>query len=273
MGAFNMNKKIGFIGCGNMGKAMLQGIIQAELVTCENIMVSTYRKESAELIHDTFKVRTTTDNQIVANECDIIILAVKPKMFNDVIDVIKEVGKNKLIISVAAGITIDYLIKHFENSNLKVVRAMPNTPACVAMAMSSLSFNANVSEDEKQDIIAIFESFGQCEIVDEEMIHTIIGISGSSPAYVFMILDAMIKNGMKHGLSKEVATKFASQAVMGAAKMVSLQEKDPDTLKINVCSPGGTTIEAVNKLEEYNIYRIFDEAMDACIEKSNQMSK
>lgn len=268
-----MNRKIGFIGCGNMGKAMLQGIIQANLVPCENIMVSTFSRESADRIHNTFNVVTTIDNQEVANQCDIIILAVKPKMFAEVIDEIKEVGNNKIIVSVAAGITIAFLMEHFENDQLKVARAMPNTPACVAMAMSSLSFNEFVKEDEKQDIIAIFKSFGQCEIVDEELIHTVIGISGSSPAYIFMVLDAMIKNGMKHGLSKEAATQFASQAVMGAAKMVSLGENDPDTLKVNVCSPGGTTIEAVNKLEEANLYQIFDEAMDACIEKSKQMSK
>lgn len=268
-----MNRKIGFIGCGNMGKAMLQGIIQANLVPCENIMVSTYSRESADRIHDTFDVVTTVDNQEVASQCEIIILAVKPKMFADVIDEIKEVGNNKIIVSVAAGITIAFLMEHFENDKLKVARAMPNTPACVAMAMSSLSFNEYINEDEKQDIIAIFESFGQCEIVDEGLIHTVIGISGSSPAYIFMVLDAMIKNGMKHGLSKEAATQFASQAVMGAAKMVSLGENDPDTLKVNVCSPGGTTIEAVNKLEESNLYQIFDEAMDACIEKSKQMSK
>lgn len=268
-----MNRKIGFIGCGNMGKAMLQGIIQANLVPCENIMVSTFSKESADRIHNTFNVVTTIDNQEVANQCDIIILAVKPKMFAEVINEIKEVGNNKIIVSVAAGITIAFLMEQFENDKLKVARAMPNTPACVAMAMSSLSFNEYVNEDEKQDIIAIFESFGQCEIVDEELIHTVIGISGSSPAYIFMVLDAMIQNGMKHGLSKEAATQFASQAVMGAAKMVSLGESDPDTLKVNVCSPGGTTIEAVKKLEESNLYQIFDEAMDACIEKSKQMSK
>lgn len=268
-----MKRKIGFIGCGNMGGAMLQGIIKANLVTLDQLMVATHSEASAKRIHETYNICTTTNNQKVAEACDIIILAIKPKMFESVIEEIKAFGKDKTIVSVAAGITIAYLCEHFENQQLKVARAMPNTPACVAMAMSSLSFNEHLNEDEKADIVAIFNSFGNCEVVEEDMIHTVIGISGSSPAYIFMVLDAMIKNGMKHGLSKEKATKFASSAVMGAAKMVSLLEEDPDTLKVNVCSPGGTTIEAVHKLEDFDIYRAFDEAMDACIEKSKLMSK
>lgn len=273
MGAFSMNKKLGFIGCGNMGGAMLQGILDAKLYAPENIIVSTSKEASAKRIHEQYGVITTLDNKHVASNCDMIIMAVKPNMFKDVINEIKQVASAKIIISVAAGITISYLQEQFGYAQLKVARAMPNTPACVAMAMSSLSFNAFIKESEKQEIISIFESFGKCEVVDEDMIHAVIGISGSSPAYIFMILDAMIQNGMKHGLSREQATKFASQAVMGAAKMVSLNESDPDTLKVNVCSPGGTTIEAVKKLEAYDIYKIFDEAMDACIEKSRQMSK
>lgn len=268
-----MDRKIGFIGCGNMGEAMLQGIMNAKLVPCDHIIVSTRSENSARRIHETYKVMTTLNNKHVAAECDILIMAVKPNMFADIIADIKNTGKDKIIVSVAAGVSISFIESHFEFEQLKVVRAMPNTPACVSMAMSSLSFNNYVSETEKKDIVAIFESFGKCEIVDEEMIHAVIGISGSSPAYIFMILDAMIKNGMKHGLSKETATQFASQAVMGAAKMVSLNDTEPNTLKVNVCSPNGTTIQAVNILEQNNIDQIFNEAMDACIMKSKMMSQ
>ncbi|NBK97925.1 MAG: pyrroline-5-carboxylate reductase [Erysipelotrichia bacterium] len=268
-----MNKTIGFIGCGNMGSAMLKGILKAGLVSCQQVLVATKSESSAKRIEETYHVKATQDIKFVAKQSDIIIMAMKPNVFVDVIEDISDVANDKVIISVAAGISIAFLMECFHNDHLKVARAMPNTPACVSMAMSSLSFNEFINETEKKEVIAIFESFGECAVVEEEMIHAVIGISGSSPAYIFMILDAMIKNGIKHGLSKETATKFASQAVMGAAKMVATSEQEVDTLKVNVCSPNGTTIEAVKKLEERHLYEIIDEAMDACIARSIAMSK
>lgn len=268
-----MNKKIGFIGCGNMGEAMLQGILKAKLLPCEKIYVSTRTTESAQRIHHKYGIETGINNVEIVKKSDIVILAIKPYLFDEVINEIKEEVDTQLIISIAAGISLEYLQKQFANTHLKAVLAMPNTPASVLMAMSSLSFNAFVDEMEQKEVITIFESFGECAVIKEAMIPAVIGISGSSPAYIFMVLDAMIYNGMKHGLSHDDATKFASMAVMGAAKMVSMNETAPDILKENVCSPNGTTIEAVKCLEKNHFEEILEEAMDACIARSKQMSK
>lgn len=265
--------KIGFIGCGNMGKAMLKGMLDANLVSESDVLVATHTQTSADAIHTQYKVATICDNKEVAKQCEYIILAMKPYLFEAVIETIKLEAKDKVIISVAAGVSIAKIQTFFDCDTLKVVRTMPNTPASVLMAMSSLSFNPFMQEDEKRFVIALFESFGECVVVAEDMIHAIIGISGSSPAYAFMFLDAMIQNGIKHGLDKKMATKLASQSLMGAAKMVATIEEDADQLKQNVCSPNGTTIEAVHVLEAKQFKESIDEAMDACIARSKEMSK
>ena len=265
--------KIGFIGCGNMGKAMLKGMLEAKLVNHNEVMVSTHTQLSAQAIQKQFDVNATCDNLLVAKKCEYIILAIKPYMFEDVITNIKESANDKVIISVAAGVTLAQIQSYFQNEKQKIVRAMPNTPACVGMAMSSLSFNDFIGEEEKQFVIALFQSFGQCVQVEESLIHAVIGVSGSSPAYVFMFLDAMINNGIKHGLTKEVATILATQTMQGAAKMVATLDSDPTVLTQNVCSPNGTTIEAVKVLEHKNIKAIVEEAMDACIARSKEMSQ
>ncbi len=268
-----MRMKIGFIGCGNMGKAMLEGMLLANVISKEEVLVATHTQASSDAIHAQFAIATTCDNSEVAKQCDYIILAVKPYLFEEVISAIAPFAKDKVIISVAAGVSIAKIQSLFQNEQQKIVRAMPNTPACVLEAMSSLSFNAFVKEEEQAFVIRLFESFGKCEVVAEEMIHAVIGISGSSPAYVFMFLDAMIKNGMKHGLSKSMATSFATQAMMGAAKMVATSSEEADVLKQNVCSPNGTTVEAVKVLEDKKMKEIIEEAMDACIERSKEMSR
>lgn len=268
-----MQKKIGFIGCGNMGSAILKGMLAANVVSKEEILVATRTQASADNIYTLYGVDVTNDSNLVAKSCPIILLAIKPNMYLELIASIKEEAKDALIISVAAGVSITKLHEYFENPQQKIVRAMPNTPACVNMAMSSLSFNAFVSEEEKTIVKHIFASFGKYQEVEEELIHAVIGVSGSSPAYVFMMLDAMIQNGIKHGLSKKEATHFATQAMMGAAKMVADLDVEPDRLKQNVCSPNGTTIEAVHTLEKMGFKEAIDEAMDACIARSKEMSK
>lgn len=268
----NVSKKLAFIGCGNMGGAILDGILSTKLMKKEEILVCVQSDASLKRIKQEKDVDTTRDLQQV-KEASMILLAVKPNRFEEVISEIKEIAKDKLIISVAAGITMDQISSYFDNETLKVIRVMPNTPACVQEAMSSLSVNSHVSDEEKEAVKSIFTSFGKVIEVKEKLIHAVIAMSGSSPAYVFMLLDAMIQKGMNYGLNKEQAYELASQAVLGSAKMVRDLKIDPDQLKKNVCSPNGTTIEAVQSFERDDFYEIIQRAMDACYHRSKEMSE
>lgn len=264
--------KLGFIGCGNMGQAILAGIINANRMDKEDIMVSVHSEASKESITNKYGVYTTLDNKEVAKKCDVVMLAIKPYQYDEVISTVKEELKDKVMVSVAAGISMSYLSSYF-SQNVKIIRVMPNTPACVNEAMTSLSVNTYINKDEEMFVTSLFAGIGHVEKVEEDMIDEVIALSGSSPAYVFMLLDAMIKHGVKKGMPKDKAYHFASQAVLGAAKMVLETKQDPDILKKNVCSPNGTTIEAVHVLEDKGLYEMMDEAMDACYNRSKEMTK
>lgn len=265
--------KIAFIGCGNMGGAILDGILSSSLYKSEDISVCVSKEESALRIKDEKNVYTTLNASEIVEKADIVLLAIKPQKFEEVVPSIASYCKNKLIISVAAGITIAKIQSLLKDENAHVVRVMPNTPACVKEAMSSLSFSFQVSEEEKNVTRDIFNSFGKTIEVEEEKIHGIISMSGSSPAYVFMLLSAMVDFGIKHGFSKEEAMNLAGQAVLGSAKMLLETKEDPEIMKKNVCSPGGTTIEAVQSFERDGFYEMIEKGMEACYQKSIFMSK
>ena len=265
--------RIAFIGCGNMGGAILKGALATNCVRKEDIIVCVSKDTSAKRIKEDMNVYTTIDVKKAAKEADVIILAIKPFKFVEVLPNIKEECKNKLIISVAAGVTIDKLKEMLEQDEARIVRCMPNTPACVQEALTSLTFNEYVGEEEKTFTRKLFTSFGKIVEVSEDMIHTVICMSGSSPAYVFMLLSAMVEFGMKYGLSKEQAMDMAGQAVLGSAKMLLETHYDPDIMKQNVCSPNGTTIEAVHSFEKDDFYNIVKKAMQACYDRSVEMSK
>ncbi len=269
-----MDKKIGFIGCGNMGQAMVGGMLTSGLVTKDQVMASCRRKESAEELKKRFGICVTLQNEEVAEFADIIILAVKPNLFSQVISGIRDVvcakKEDKLVVSIAAGKSIDAIRGYFAD-DIKLVRAMPNTPALVGEAMSALAAGENVSQEELMSVKEIFESFGKAEIVPEQLMDTVVGVSGSSPAYVYMFIEAMADAAVADGMPRTQAYEFAAQSVLGAAKMVLETGKHPGELKDAVCSPGGTTIEAVAKLEEAGLRQAVMAGQRVCVEKSKQM--
>lgn len=268
-----MFMKIAFIGCGNMGGAILDGILTSHVVKNEDIKVCVSSNQSKERIANMKNVYTTTDAIDAIIDADVVILAIKPYKFEEVCTPIKHLLKQKLIVSVAAGVTISRMHALFEDAKAKIVRTMPNTPACVQEALTSITFNAYVEENEKVFVRTIFTSFGKIVEVEEDLIHTVICMSGSSPAYAFMLLDAMVQFGIKHGLKKEQAMDMAGQALLGSAKMLLESHNDPDTMKKNVCSPNGTTIEAVHSFENDGFYEMVEKAMQACYDRSVEMSK
>lgn len=266
-----MNKTIGFIGGGNMASAIIGGILGSGLAVKENIIATAKTEQTCASLKERFGINTTQDNRMVAASCNILFLAVKPYLFQTVIDEIKDaIQSDVLIISIAAGQSISAIEAMF-GTDIKLVRAMPNTPALVGEAMSALCCNAHVTEEELSEAVSIFNSFGKCEVIQESMMNTVIGVSGSSPAYVYMFIEAMADAAVADGMPRSQAYKFAAQAVLGSAKMVLETGTHPGALKDAVCSPGGTTIEAVAVLEEEGLRNAVIKAQRACVKKAGDM--
>lgn len=262
--------KLGFIGCGNMASAMMKGMIQNHVVEANDIIISdaseTARENAAQM-----GVHTTKDNIEVVRTAEIVVLAVKPQYIETVIEEIKEATpSDKLFISIIAGKTIDWFESKFEKE-ITLIRTMPNTPALVGAGMTGACANSHVTEEQLNEAIRILSGFGLVEVVPENLIDVVISVSGSSPAYVFMFIEAMADGAVADGMPRDQAYRFAAQAVLGSAKMVLETGKHPAALKDMVCSPGGTTIEAVRVLEEKGMRSSVIEAMKAAVKRAKQL--
>lgn len=268
-----MDKIIGFIGSGNMASAMIGGIINSKLVSSSNVICSNPTITRLEELKSLYGVTITTDNCEVASKSDILFLSVKPQFYPEVIKEIKEcVNENIIVVSIAAGQKIENVKKLFQK-DIKIVRAMPNTPALVGEGMAALSPCPMVLSDELKLICNIFNSFGKCEVIPENLMDVVTAVSGSSPAFIFMIIEAMADGAVLEGMPREKAYTFAAQTVLGSAKMVLETGEHPGKLKDMVCSPGGTTIEGVSVLEEKGLRTSFIKAIQASSKKSKDLSK
>jgi len=268
-----MEKVVGFIGSGNMGQAMIGGIIESGLVESGNIIVSDLDENKLDYIQSEYKTQVTQDSLKVVKHSDVIFLAVKPNIYDVVLHQIKDyVDEDKIIVSIAAGKTLEYL-EGILGEKTKIVRAMPNTPALVTEGMAGICKNNNVTKTEMAFVKHLFESFGKAEEVAEYLFDSVTAVSGSSPAYVFMFIEALADGAVLGGMPRDKAYTFAAQAVLGSAKMVLETGKHPGELKDMVCSPGGTTIEAVAELEEKGFRNAVISAVKKCMEKSKEMSK
>lgn len=266
-----MDKIIGFIGSGNMCTAIIGGMLNSKLIQNNQILCSDLSEDKLKMLSDKFGVSTTTNNIEVASKADILILSIKPQFYETVIKEIRAAVKNNVIIvTIDAGQKIEN-IKYLFGSDIKVVRVMPNTPALVGEGMSAISSCPMISPEEEALIYNIFNSFGKCEIIPENLMDVVTGVSGSSPAYIFILIEAMADVAVAEGMPRDKAYKFAAQTVFGSAKMVLETNKHPGELKDMVCSPGGTTIEGVLKLEETGFRTSIQEAVRAAIKKSKDM--
>lgn len=263
--------KLGFIGVGNMSGAMIGGIIKSGLIRKEEIIGSNHTEEGRLRTQKTYGIKVVNDNKKVAADSEIVVLGVKPKYYEEIISEIKDsIRPETIIVSIAPGKTLTWLKDRFEKE-VKIVRTMPNTPALVGEGMTAVCCNELVSESELGYVCELLESFGKVEIVDEHLMDVVVSVSGSSPAYVFMFIEAMADAAVADGMPRKQAYKFAAQAVLGSAKMVLETGKHPGELKDMVCSPGGTTIEAVRVLEEKGMRSAVIEAMKACTKVSSKM--
>lgn len=262
--------KIGFIGCGNMAGAMIRGIKAADLPFAQEILASAKTEETKRKIQKDLKITCLANSQVAA-EADILFLAVKPLYYAEIIREIREdVKDSALVVSIAPGKTLAALEEMF-GRRVAIVRAMPNTPAMAGEGMTAYCANSSVTEAQKQEARQIFESFGKAEEVPENLMDVVTAVSGSGPAYIFPVIEAMADGAVLGGMPRSQAYRFAAQTVLGSAKMVLETGKHPAELKDMVCSPAGTTIEAVRVLESRGIRSAFIEAEKACLDKSRGM--
>ena len=259
--------KIGFIGCGNMAKAMMTGILSKGEIKKEDITASDASKAALETVCERLGITAAPNNTETVKSSDIIIMAIKPIYMEEVVKEISPAVGEKLIVTLAPGKTLLWLHKTF-GRDVKIIRTMPNTPAMAGEGMAALCKNEFVSDDEMNTVKSIFESFGKAEIVPETLMDAVCGVSGSSPAFVFMFIEAMADAAVAEGMPRAQAYKFAAQSVMGSAKLVLETGKHPGELKDMVCSPGGTTIEGVGVLESMGFRASVIEAVRAATEKS-----
>jgi pyrroline-5-carboxylate reductase len=266
-------KKIGFIGGGNMAKAIIGGLISSGNIAPSDISVFDRKPETNQALAEQYGINAAESAEALAREVDILFGAVKPNVILKILkDLTGSLKKEALVVSIAAGVTLDSLSSVL-GYDRKIIRAMPNTPSLVSEGMTSVTPNALVEQSETDEVVAIFESFGKAAVVEEYLIHSVVGVSGSAPAYVFMFIEAMADAAVAGGMPRAQAYQFAAQAVKGAAQMVLTTGKHPAELKDMVCSPGGTTIEAVKVLEEKGLRSAVIEAMQQCMAKSEKLSR
>lgn len=268
-----MKKKIGFIGCGNMGKSIVLGLLNSNIVDNSDLLVSDRSQEYLDKLNEELGIAGTVDNKEVAKFAEVLFLAVKPNVYKSVIEEIRDlINEDTIVVTIAAGVEIAQAEEWF-NKKVKIVRSMPNTPALVSEGMSAICNNKFVNREEIEYVKTLFNSFGECEELEEKYFHGFIALCGSSPAYVFVFIEAMADAAVKLGIPRAKAYKMASQSVLGSAKMVLETGKHPGELKDMVCSPAGTTIEAVMSLEETGFRNSVIKSMEVCAEKSIEMSK
>lgn len=265
--------KLGVIGAGNMATAIIQGVLRAGVVEAGDLYVSDLDAGKIERMGK-LGVNAGADNGAVLHNADVIVFAVKPDVYPMVLDQASKIDgiERKLLISIAPGVTVEAVKAHF-TTPVKVIRTMPNTPAMVGEGMTMLCGEAPVEEADFAAAETVFGAVGKTARLPEKLMDGAVALNGSSPAYVYLFIEAMADAAVGSGIPRALAYEAAAQSVLGSAKMVLETGQHPGALKDNVCSPAGTTIEAVKVLEEKGFRSSVIAAMDACTEKTRKMAK
>lgn len=270
-----MGIRVGIIGTGNMGGAILHGIITANYVRPSELLVYDVSAKKMKQLCEEYngQLRTAGDVLQVAEESDMILLCVKPNYVEDVIRQIRPALNGKAIVSIAAGWTLDRLEEALKGSGASYMRVMPNTPAMVGEGMTAVCDESTLSDEDFDFAKGIFDSLGKTVILPESLFDGATALSGSGPAYVYMFIEALADGAVLQGIPRKKAYEMAAQTVLGSALMVLSTGSHPGELKDAVCSPAGTTIEAVASLEKNGFRSAVIDAVTACAEKSKKMSK
>lgn len=268
-----MYSKVGFIGSGSIAGALIGGIIKKGFLCRENIYVSDIHKDKTEALVNSCGVTGVKNNISLVESVEVVVLSVKPDKYESVLNEIKDyIKKDTLLVTIAAGITMNYVSKFFDR-DIKIIRAMPSTPALIGKSITAVAYGGSVEKGDIDFVKNMFLSVGIVEIVDESQIDAFTSVCSSSPAYIDMFIEAMVDAAEILGLPKNKAYMLAAHAVEGAAKMVIETKKHPGELKDMVCSPAGTAIEGVRFLEEKGIRGIVMEAVIITAEKAKLLSE
>ena len=265
-------RTIGFVGAGNMAEAMMRGLLRGNDFAPEQIHASGPREERAAELRETYAIRATTDNEEPARQ-DIVVLSVKPQILSRVLDEVAGVIRaDALVISIAAGVPVAAIQSRLA-SGTRVVRAMPNTPALVDAAATAIAGGEHARESDLDDAKRIFDAIGLTVILEESAMDAVTGLSGSGPAYVFLILEALSDAGVKVGLSRRTAQLLAAQTVLGSAKLLLETNEHPGRLKDMVTSPGGTAITGLHTLEHGGVRTTLMNAVEAATRRSRELGE
>lgn len=264
-------KKIGFIGAGNMATAIIDGIIRSNPEAAKSITVFDIMPEKLDIMAKKGVCISNLAKEVVIVS-DIIVLAVKPQNYAEVLESIKyDIDSTKVIVTIAAGISTEYIAKALD-CDCPMVRVMPNTPLLLGVGASALS-RRNISDEDFKYVYDMFANGGVVEILDESKMNSVIAINGSSPAYVYLFAKAMVDYAEKEGIDTDSALRLVCATLKGSAEMLEKSGDTPDVLIKKVSSPGGTTLKALEKLEEKDFYNSVIEAMDACTKRADELSK
>mmetsp|Transcript_33088 Transcript_33088/g.80399 ORF Transcript_33088/g.80399 Transcript_33088/m.80399 type:complete len:277 (-) Transcript_33088:287-1117(-) len=266
--------KLGFIGAGQMASAMAKGMVEAKLLSVEEILASDKSTDQQKRFADLVGCKVTDDNTEVASSCETVIIAVKPGIVPLVLGDIKGSidAKKTLIVSIAAGVSISTLQTGLP-SGTRIVRVMPNTPCLVGETAAAFALGKNCKEDDGKTVESMLCACGVAYKVKENLLDAVTGLSGSGPAYIYMMIEAMADGGVRMGLPRPVALNLAAQTVLGSAKMVLETKEHPGALKDKVASPGGTTIAGIHALEKGGFRGIVMNAVEAAASRSKELSK
>jgi pyrroline-5-carboxylate reductase len=264
--------KIGFIGGGNMGEALIKGLIGGSFPAADILVAEPVESRRLQLA-DCYGIDARADAAEVVAASEVVVLAIKPQIVPLVMPIIaKALDQTKLLVSIAAGVTSQAL-EGYASGPLRVIRAMPNTPALVAAGATAICRGSHASEDDLLTASQLFEAVGIVRIVSEGQMDAVTGVSGSGPAYVYTVIEAMAAGGVQQGLAMDVALALAAQTVFGAAKLVMESGEHPALLRDKVCSPGGTTIEGVKTLEKKGLRAALMEAVSRAAQRSQELGR
>lgn len=265
-------RKIGFLGGGAMGEALVTGLLRTGLVAPSEIYISDISEVRLEALKQKLEINTRADNRAVVSEADIVIIAVKPYVAASVLKEIAAVARpDQVFISIAAGVTISFIESYLEGP-VPVIRVMPNTPCLVGEGASAVSAGKHAGAESIKIAMAIFNAAGKAVEVPESLLDCVTGLSGSGPAYMYLVLESLIDGAVRLGLPGDIARELAAQTMLGAAKMVLESLEHPAKLKNMVTTPGGTTAAGLFALEEGALRSVLMKAVAAATQRSREMS-
>lgn len=266
------DKRIGFLGGGNMGEALIRGLTKTGLVPAAHLLAADVRADRLEELRRLYGVVVATDNTALVRQADVVILAVKPQILREVLEEIAPATPGKLLVSVAAGVATGE-IRRYLPPGTRLIRVMPNTPALVLEGATAIARAAGLAEGDLDVVRQIFEAVGRVVVLDEGMMDAVTGLSGSGPAYIALVVEALADGGVRVGLDRQTAMTLAMQTVLGTARLLIETGMHPGQLKDMVSSPGGTTIAGIHTLEAGGLRRTLIDAVQRATQRSRELGE